>query len=72
MTTTFEGRPLILTFDPESREFNYTFRPDPSISLPTEVFVPPLVYRDGFLVDLSDGLAWTLDPDTKNRQAMSS
>jgi hypothetical protein len=34
----------------------------------TQVFVPPLVYTGGFLVDLSDGLVWSLDPDRKNRQ----
>ncbi len=34
--TTFEGRPVSLVFEPSSREFNYTYRPDPAISLPTE------------------------------------
>ncbi len=34
--TTFEGRPVSLMFEPSSRVFNYTFRPDPAISLPTE------------------------------------
>jgi hypothetical protein len=34
--TTVEGRPVSLVFEPSSREFNYTYRPDPAISLPTE------------------------------------
>ncbi len=34
--TTVKGRPVSLVFEPSSREFNYTYRPDPAINLPTE------------------------------------
>ena len=64
---------MSLVFDPSTRVFNYTYRPDPAIALPTEVFVPPLVYADGYLVDLSDGLSWTPDTSTNNnRQCFDS
>ncbi len=67
----FTGIPVSLIFDSSSRLFNYTYRPNPAISLPTEVFVPPLVYTEGFLVDLSEGLSWTPDETSKNRQDLT-
>ena len=70
MTFICPGRPVSLVFDSASRLFNYTYRPDPTITLPTELFVPPLVYTEGFLVDLSEGLSWTPDETHKNRQVM--
>ncbi len=34
------GTPVSFSFDPESKMFTLTFTADPSISAPTEIFVP--------------------------------
>lgn len=42
------GRPLSQRFDPASGEFEFRFRPDPSIAAPTVISVPADVYPTGY------------------------
>lgn len=49
------GEPLHMRFDLATRVFEYTFRPDPTIDAPTEIFVPSLHYPDGYEVVTSAG-----------------
>jgi hypothetical protein len=49
------GELLSLTFDYRKRHFSFKFRHDPTISMPTEIFVPNLHYPSGYLVQVSDG-----------------
>ena len=49
------GEPLRLRFDMRRRAFEYTFRHDPAVSAPTEVYVPALQYPAGCRVEISDG-----------------
>jgi hypothetical protein len=37
------------------RAFEYTFRHDPAVSAPSEVYVPALQYPGGCRVEVSDG-----------------
>jgi len=55
------GRPLSLKFDHTTRMFEYIYAPDLSIGGPTEIFVPPLVYTDGYAVDVPVGVEWMQD-----------
>ena len=36
----------------------YTFETNTAILSPTEIFVPPLIYPEGFDVVVSNGLEW--------------
>lgn len=45
------GEPLAMSFDPGSGEFSYRYRPDAGIPQPTEIFVSPLHYPDGYEVN---------------------
>lgn len=49
------GEPLQLSFDMRHRVLRFTFRHDPGIALPTEIFVPPLQYSFGYNVWMTDG-----------------
>ena len=52
------GNPISSTFYPfkEDREFKFTFKDDPSVTLPvTEFFIPYYQYYDQFEVIISDG-----------------
>lgn len=44
-------------WDPATRTFEYTWQSDPSITAPTEIFVPNMHYPDGYRVELSAGSA---------------
>lgn len=50
------GEPLWLSFDMRRRVFEFAFRHDPAVTVPTEIFVPHLQYRQGFQVEVSDGV----------------
>ena len=54
------GEPLRLSFDARLGIFEYEFLHDPSVTAPTEVFVPKLQYPDACRVEASDG-NWELD-----------
>jgi hypothetical protein len=49
------GEPLRLSFDMRRRAFEYTFRHDPSVSAPTEIYLPQYQYPRGCQVEISDG-----------------
>jgi hypothetical protein len=49
------GEPLRMSFDRPRRVFEFVFRHDPSVSAPTEIFVPDYQYPRGYRVTVSDG-----------------
>ena len=49
------GEPVHLSFDMRRRVMRFTFRHDARIVQPTEIFVPPLQYPDGYRVWMTDG-----------------
>lgn len=54
------GIPLRIHFDAETRAFEFEFEPDFSIDAPTVLYVPSLVYDQGFEVTASEGITWEL------------
>ena len=61
------GIPVRLFFNHADRKFEFTFTPDPTITAPTEIFVPPLVYTDGYSVRVSSGVEWQPSPSDGNK-----
>ncbi len=55
------GEPLAMRFDPGTGAFRYRYRPDARIAQPTEIFVSPLHYPDGYDVRVSNGV-WEAGP----------
>ena len=51
------GTPLHMRFDRESGLFELYYESDPSVSEPTEIYVPYVQYPDGFRIDISSGRA---------------
>jgi hypothetical protein len=49
------GEPMEMRFDYRTGAFAFSFRHDPDIEAPTELYVPNLQYPDGYDVDVSDG-----------------
>jgi hypothetical protein len=49
------GEPLKMSFDIKRKRFDFTFRHDPAVSAPTEIFVPNFQYPHGIRVSVSDG-----------------
>jgi len=49
------GEPLHLSFDMRRRVLRFTFRHDPGVIEPTEIFVPPSQYPFGYRVWMTDG-----------------
>jgi hypothetical protein len=49
------GEPLRMAFDIKRHIFEFEFRHDPTVSAPTEIFVPNYQYPDGCVVEVSDG-----------------
>jgi hypothetical protein len=49
------GEPLEMGFDLKRRIFYLTFRHDPLVQAPTEIYVPELQYPAGYRVEVSDG-----------------
>ncbi len=66
-TRAVAGEPLSMTFDFRRRAFQFSFRHDPAIAAPTELFVPAFHYPRGCRVDVSDG-AYELD---RERQVLT-
>lgn len=61
------GTPLALHYDHVTRLFEFTFAPDLAITAPTEVYVPPLVYTEGYVVEVPDGVEWVPAVTDKNK-----
>ena len=55
------GTPLEMSFDAQSGDFAYRYRSQAS-SAPTEIFVSPLHYPDGYRVEVTGG-RWEQGPD---------
>lgn len=51
------GTPVRMTFDARSGDFVFRYRPDRRIQAPTELFVSPLHYPDGYRVRVRNGHA---------------
>jgi len=49
------GTPLVMRFHPHSGRFWFRYRPDPSITAPTRIFVSPLHYPHGYRVAVEHG-----------------
>ncbi len=53
------GEPIRMRFDLATKIFELTFKADPSIDAPTEIFVPALQYPAGYEVETSAGTVTT-------------
>lgn len=40
---------------------DYQFMPEPSIDAPTILYVPPLIYSNGYSLEVSPNLNWEVD-----------
>lgn len=49
------GEPVSMRFDLRSRRFEFTYRPDHTLSAPTEIFIPTYQYPHGISVEVTDG-----------------
>ncbi|MBN1304084.1 MAG: cellulase family glycosylhydrolase [Anaerolineales bacterium] len=49
------GRPVNMSFDIQERRFKFTFKPEPEIEAPTEIYLPEFQYPNGCQVDAPDG-----------------
>ena len=58
------GVPIKMSFNIHSREFLFSFRHDPKVGGPTEIFIPAFQYPQGFTVEISDG-SFQLDSPTQ-------
>ena len=45
----------------------YQFMPNPDIASPSEIFVPSVLFPDGFEIEVSDNLQWEEDELAKNK-----
>lgn len=54
------GEPLAMEWDYRKKVFKFTFRHDPQVTAPTEIFVPAWHFADGYEVEVSDG-SYTMD-----------
>ncbi len=61
------GEPLRMHFDRRRRVFVYTFRHDPAVAAPTELFVPNIQYPNGYRVTVSDG-TYAIDREAQTLQ----
>ena len=55
------GQPLALRFNIKTREFTFSFKPDPDATAPTEIFVPAYQYPQGYVILVSAG-RFSVDP----------
>jgi hypothetical protein len=56
------GEPCAMRFDHRRGKFTLTYRHDPRVTAPTEVFVPAYQYPRGYRVSVSDG-SFSIDRD---------
>jgi hypothetical protein len=62
--THIAGKPLRLSFDIDTRHFQFYFHHDPQVNAPTEIFVPQFQYPHGCRVEVSDG-EWGMDGEAQ-------
>ncbi len=55
------GEPLSLSFDLHKREMQFSFRHDPAVAAPTEIYIPSFQYPHGISVSAPLG-EWEYDP----------
>ncbi len=46
------GEPLDMSFELESRTFEYAYRPAAAVTMPTEIYIPTLQYPEGLVVEI--------------------
>jgi len=61
------GTPVSLSYDLESRRMDFSFLPNLQIISGTEIFIPDIVYTDGFTVTMSPHLTWEHHPSQSNK-----
>jgi len=61
------GFPIKLEFQVETRNFMFEYQPNSQIASPTEIYVPHLIYNDGFIVEVSENLEWKEDESDKQK-----
>ena len=66
------GTPLTMRFDTTTGDFTFRYRPDPSITAPTRIFVSPLHYPDGYRVEVRGGRVVQRDPRHLSVRAAST
>ena len=49
------GIPERFRFDPRTGDLEYRYRPDPEVTAPTEIFLPPVHYPEGCRVEVEGG-----------------
>lgn len=69
------GQPLALRFNIKTREFTFSFKPDPDTTAPTEIFIPTYQYPQGYVIHTTAGsfsvdsqehlVLWHGDPASK-------
>lgn len=58
------GEPVSFSYEPNSADFNLTFKQAPGVSGPTEIFIPKRHYPDGWELEVSDPQGtWTSQYD---------
>jgi endoglycosylceramidase len=58
------GRPLSMSFDPETKDFSFCFQMDPALDAPTEIFASTAFsYPDGLVVNSSENVKAVVDGD---------
>lgn len=49
------GQPLSQRYDPATGDFEFRYRPDPTVSAPTSIVVPARPYPDGYVATVTGG-----------------
>ena len=55
------GIPISLQYDADNLIFKYSYEHNPSISQPTEIYIPEFLYKNGFQVRVSEHLKYDFD-----------
>jgi len=55
------GKPIYLHYDHRNMILQYQYVPSPSLPAHTEIFVPSLLYTNGYNVEVTSNLHWELD-----------
>lgn len=58
------GEPIVFRFDPRTGALEFRFRPDSSVKAPTEIYLPPVQYPQGYRVEVEGG-EYNLNPQAR-------